>query len=64
MKRETYEAIGVLRNMTINGVAAYFNVNRTTIIRLKRKTIQTGNVVDLQRSGRPRKTTVVPRTGT
>ena len=43
--------------MTMNGVAAYSNVNRTTINRLKRKTIQTGDVVDLQRSGRPRKTT-------
>ena len=55
MKRERYEAIGMLRNMNINGVAAYFNVNRTTIDRLKRKTIQTADVVELQRSGRPSK---------
>ena len=32
-KRERYEAIGMLRNMSINDVAAFFNVNRTTIDR-------------------------------
>ena len=36
-KPERYEAIGMLRNMSINDVAAFFNVNRTTIDRLKRK---------------------------
>ena len=55
-KRERYEAIGMLRNMSINDVASFFNVDRTTISRLKVKTMQTGDVVDLRRSGRPRKT--------
>ena len=45
----------MLRNMSINDVASFFNVDRTTISRLKVKTMQTGDVVDL-RSGRPRKT--------
>ena len=52
--RQRYEAMGMLRNISVNDVAAHFNVNRTTIFRLQRRE---SDVVDLQRSGRPYKTT-------
>ena len=55
--RNRYEAIGMLRNMSVNDVAAHFNVHRSTISRMKQKFNQTGDVVDLPRSGRPKKTT-------
>ncbi len=55
--RDRYEAIGMLRNMSVNDVASYFNVHRSTISRMKQKFNQTGDVVDLSRSGRPKKTT-------
>ena len=55
--RQRYEAIGMLRNMSVNDVAAHFNVNRMTIFCLQRRENQTGDVVDLPRSGRPYKTT-------
>ena len=51
------EAIGMLRNSSVNDVAQHFGVHRTTIDRLKRKKQQTGSVKDLQRPGRPRVTT-------
>ena len=54
--RDRYEAVGMLRGMSVNDVAAHFNLNRSTIFRLKRKLNQTGDGVDLQRTGRPRKT--------
>ena len=54
--RDRYEAVGMLRGMTVNDVAVHFNLNRSTIFRLKRKLNQTGDGVDLQRTGRPRKT--------
>ena len=54
--RDRYEAVGMIRSMPVNDVAAHFNVNRSTIFRLKRKVNQTGIVVDLQRTGRPNKT--------
>ena len=55
--RDRYEAIGMLRNMSVNDVAAHFNVRRSTIFRVKQKLNQTGDLVDLPRSGRPKKTT-------
>ena len=55
--RDRYEAIGMLRNMSVNDVAAHFNVHRSTIFRVKQKLNQTGDVVDLPRSSRPKKTT-------
>ena len=35
--RDRYEAVGMLRGMTVNDVAVHFNLNRSTIFRLKRK---------------------------
>ena len=55
--RDRYEAIGMLRNMSVNDVAAHFNVHLSTIFRMQQKLNQTGDVVDLPRSGRPKKTT-------
>ena len=54
---ERNEAIGMLRNCTINHVAAYFNTSRKTIRFLQRRANQTGTVKDRPRVGRPRKTT-------
>ena len=54
--RDRYEAVGMLRGMSVNDVAAQIKLNRSTIFRLKRKLNQTGDGVDLQRTGRPRKT--------
>ena len=56
--RERYEAIGMLRNMSVNNVARHFNVHRATIFRLKNKTNRTGDVVDVHRIGQPKKTTM------
>lgn len=56
-KNERFEAIGMLRALTIKDVAAHFNVDRRTIGRLKSKFNHTGDVSDHHRSGRPRKTT-------
>ena len=47
----------MLRAMTVNDVAAHFDVNRTTIYSFHRKLNQNGDVSDIQRPGRPRKTT-------
>ena len=55
--RDGYEADGMLRGMSVNYVAAHFNIHRSTIFRLKRKLNLTGDVVDLQKTGRPNKTT-------
>ena len=52
-KHEIYEAIGMLRNMSVNDVARHFNVNRSTIFRLKVKENRTGDVVDIRKSVRP-----------
>ena len=52
--RERYEAIGMLRNMSVNNVARHFNVHRATIFRLINKTNRTGEVVDVHRIGRPK----------
>ena len=52
------EAIGMLRNSTVNEVAQHFGVHRRTVERLVRKRQDTGAVKDLPRSGRPRVTTV------
>ena len=40
--RDRYEAVGMLRGIFVNDVAAHFNLNRSTIFRLKRKLNQTG----------------------
>ena len=42
--RDRYEAIGMLRNMSVNDVAAHFNVHRSTIFRVKQKLNQTGDL--------------------
>ena len=55
--RDRYEAVGMLRGMPVNDVTAHFNAYRSTIFQLKRKVNQTGDVADLQRTGRPKKTT-------
>ena len=54
---ERNEAIGMLRNCTINHVAAFFNTSRKTIRFLQRRANQTGTVKDRPRGGRPPKTT-------
>ena len=56
-ERERNEAIGMLRNCTINHVAAFFNTSRKTIRFLQRRANQTGTVKDRPRVGRPRVTT-------
>lgn len=52
-------AIGMLNaGVTAREVARQFNVNESTISRLKTRYQLTGNVKDMPRSGRPRKTTL------
>ena len=45
-KNDRFEAIGMLRAMSVNDVSAHFNVSRTTISRLKRKYNRMGDVAD------------------
>ena len=50
------QAIGMLRSMSVNEVAQFFNCHRTTISKLKSREQRTGSVKDMPRTGRPRVT--------
>ena len=50
------QAIGMLRSMSVNEVAQFFNCHRTTISKLKSRVQRTGSVKDMPRTGRPRVT--------
>ena len=54
---ERNQAIGMLRNSSINHIAAFVNTSRKTIRLLHRRMQQTGTVKDRARTGRPKMTT-------
>ena len=56
---QRHQAIAMLNTgQTYERVANHFRVAISTLVRLRRKYRQTGSVVDLPRSGRPRETTL------